>query len=99
MPTYRQTGKMSISAPSAINFPDPDILNKLVITESGFIFDPHLGRTYSTNSVGLFILKHIQNGENLDQIIEGVTKDFSVSREDAERDIVEFINSLQGQMK
>lgn len=99
MPTYRQTGKMSVNAPSTINFPDPDILKRLVITESGFIFDPHLGKSYSANSIGLLILQYIQAGKNLDQIIEDVTKDFNVSQQDVERDIVEFINSLKGQMK
>ena len=99
MPTYRQTGKMSLSAPSTINFPDPDIFKRLVITDSGFIFDPHLGKSYSANSIGLLILKYIQDGKNLDQIIEGVANDFNVSKLDAERDIVEFINSIQGQMK
>ena len=99
MPTYRQTGKMSVNAPITMNFPDPDILKRLVITESGFIFDPLLGKSYTANSIGLLILKYIQDGKNLDQIIEGVTTDFNVSQQDAERDIVEFINSLQGQMK
>lgn len=99
MPTYRQTGKMAINASSGIIFPDPDVLKRLVITDSGFIFDPHLGKTYSTNSAGLIILKHIQNGKNLDQIIESVTKEFKVNREEAKRDVIDFIYSLQGQMK
>lgn len=99
MATYRQTGKMAVNAPITFNLPDPDILKRLVIAESGFIFDPLLGKSYSANSVGLLILKQIQNGTTLNELLETITKEFSVSREDAERDIVEFINSLQGQMK
>jgi hypothetical protein len=99
MATYMQTGKMAVNAPVTLNFPDPDVLKRLIIAESGFIFDPLLGKSYSTNSVGLIILKYLQNGKNLDEIIEGITKEFRVSREDAERDIIEFINSLQSQMK
>ena len=99
MPTYKQTGKMAVNVSNTIHFPDPDIIKRLVITDSGFIFDPHVGKSYSANSIGLLILKYIQDGKNLDQIIQVVIKDFNVSALDAERDIAEFLNSLQGQMK
>jgi hypothetical protein len=92
-----QTGKMAVHTPP--NFPDPDVLKRLIIADSGFIFDPLLGRSYSTNDIGVIILKYIQGGKTLDEIIEGITKEFKVSREVAERDIIEFIDSLQGQMK
>lgn len=99
MPTYRQTGKMAVNNPSALSLPNPDILKRLVVAESGFIFDPLLGKSYSANRVGLAILRSLQDGKKLDEIIDGITKEFMVSQEDAERDIIEFINSLQGQMK
>lgn len=99
MAAYRQTGKMTINAPRTINFPDPDLIKRLVVADSGFVFDPQLGKSYSINSVGLIIIKYIQEGANLDQIIAGVTKDFEVSQKDAERDILEFVNLFQGQIR
>jgi hypothetical protein len=99
MAAYRQTGKMSLNAPISINLPDSDVLKRLVVADSGYIFDPILGKSYSTNSVGIVILKHIQNGENLDEILGVLTREFAVSREDAERGVIDFINSLQGQTK
>jgi hypothetical protein len=99
MATYRQTGKMAVNVPATFNLPNPDVLNRLVISKSGFIFDPILGKSYNTNNTGLIILKKIQSGSNLDQIIGEITKEFGVTREEAERDIIEFIQSLQGQMR
>jgi len=99
MTIYRQTGKMGVHVPVTVNFPDPDILKRLVVSDSGFIFDPLLGKSYSTNSAGLIILKYIQSGKKLDDIIENIIEEFNVSREVAERDIIDFVNSLQGQMK
>lgn len=99
MATYRQTGKMAVNVPAAVNFPNPDVLKRLVISESGFIFDPIFGKSYSANSIGLLILKYIQNGATLEEIITNITNEFNVGREDAERDIIEFIQSLQGQIK
>lgn len=94
-----QTGKLAVYAPVSVFFPHLDLLKRFIISDSGFIFDPLLGKSYSTNNTGLTILKYIQAEKNLDQIIEAIIKEFSVSREDAERDIIEFIDYLQGQMK
>jgi len=97
--TSYQTGKLAVYAPLSLYLPDLDVLKRLVISDSGFIFDPLLGKSYSTNQIGLIILKSIQGEKNLNQIIDGLIKEFNVSRENAERDIIEFIGSLQGQMK
>lgn len=99
MATYRKTGKSAVHSPSSIIYPNPDVLKRLIIANSGFIFDPILGKSYSTNNIGLVVLKYMQNGMKLDEMIEAIIKEFHVTRENAERDILEFINSLQGQMK
>lgn len=99
MVTYRQTGKMTQINPETSYFPSPEILQRLIIMDNGFVFDPLRGKSYRISSNGMAIIKYIQQGANLEQIIENLSKEFHVSREVVERDIDEFIISLQSQIK
>ncbi|CAM2930354.1 PqqD family protein [Legionella worsleiensis] len=80
-------------------FPNPDVLKRLIITESGFVFDPLRGKNYRINSNGLAIIKYIQEGSNLGQIIEKLSEEYHVTREVIEHDIQDFFTSLQQQIK
>lgn len=99
MTTYRQTGKMAHIDAESTYFPDPEVLQRLIITDNGFVFDPLRGKSYRINSNGLIILKYIQSGANLKQIIENLSKEYHVSREVIQRDVDEFVISLQSQIK
>lgn len=99
MATYRQTGKMTQINPETNFFPNPELLQRLIIMDNGFVFDPLRGKSYRISSNGMTIIKYIQNGANLEQIVENLSKEFHVTREVIERDIDEFIISLQSQIK
>lgn len=99
MAIYRQTGKMTQLVPDAPHIPNTEILQRLKIMDNGFVFDPLSGKSYSINPNGLIIMRYIQEGMKLDQIISNLCKEFQVGREVIERDIHEFIISLQNQIK
>lgn len=99
MATYRQTGKMTQLIPDAYYVPNRDVLQRLKIMDNGFVFDPLSGKSYSINANGLIIMRYMQSGVGLDQIIDNLSKEFQVGREVIERDIHEFIISLQNQIK
>jgi hypothetical protein len=99
MAIYRQTGKMTQINPETNFFPNPELLQRLIIMDNGFVFDPLRGKSYRISSNGMTIIKYIQNGANLDQIVENLSNEFHVTREVIERDIDEFIISLQSQIK
>ncbi|RUR17819.1 PqqD family protein [Legionella sp. km535] len=99
MATYRQAGKMTEVEVETNYFPNPEVLKRLIITESGFVFDPLRGKNYRVNSNGLAIIKFIQDGSNLAQIIEKLSEEYHVSREVIEHDIQEFFTNLQQQIK
>ncbi len=70
-------------------------INRIAMSENGFIFDPQTGVSYVTNSTGLEILKKLKDAKEVDDIREHVVKEFEVSSEEAERDVIDFLELLK----
>lgn len=67
-------------------------LKDLALSESGFVFDPYGGQTYSLNLTGRVILEELRRGTPLDRI-EAVLRDaFEVEAgHDVARDVRDFL--------
>ena len=52
------------------------------------------GETKVLNEAGSSIWNQIDGSKTLDQILEAVIKEFNISREQAEKDLLEFATSL-----
>ncbi len=72
-------------------------LSNLAISDTGFIFDPATGQSYSTNAVGIDIIHHLKSGKDPQQILDVMmeTYDHEVSGNDLEGDIADFMNELK----
>ncbi len=71
-------------------------LENLALSESGFIFDPLNGSTFSTNAAGLVVLKALRRTTTRKEIIAALTQEFQVlPGDDLERDLDEFIQALR----
>lgn len=86
---------------SLLNISPPDqlTLKRLAISESGFIFDPETGHSFSVNETGMLILKALKNDQSLEQILQFITDSYEISARDAERDLIEYIGLLRKQLK
>lgn len=73
-------------------------IHRLAISESGFIFDPTSGQSYTVNPVGLAILRHIQQTQNLQEAIQFVLERYEGEPSDMERDVEDFFASLSEQL-
>jgi len=82
-----------------IELPDLLALKRLAISESGFIFDPETGHSFSVNETGMFILKELQNNQNPSQVQQAIVNSYEISNRDAERDLIEFIGLLRKQLQ
>jgi len=83
-------------------FPDQDVLQRLALNDSGFVFDPLNGRSFSANPVGLYVLRFLQSykqetdkDQRIDALMRNIDHDFDVSPADAQRDITEFSAQLR----
>jgi hypothetical protein len=70
-------------------------LRDLAISESGFLFDPYSGATFTLNNSGRSILRLIQDGKGIEEIESVLREKFEVGEEDLRSDIYEFVNLLK----
>jgi PqqD family protein of HPr-rel-A system len=75
--------------------PAPSVLNRLAVSESGFVFDPASGHNFTVNETGLVLLRLLQKEQRLDQILETLRDEFDVDPREMERDVVEFVSALR----
>ncbi len=70
-------------------------LNDLAISESGFLFDPYTGSTYTLNKTGRLILELLKKGKEIEEIQFALQREFAVGDADLRTDIFEFVNLLK----
>jgi len=76
-------------------FPSRDVVQRLALNDSGFVFDPVNGRSFTANEVGMYVLHFLQHSDDAESLMISIARDFDVSRTDAERDIAEFSGQLR----
>ena len=76
-------------------FPALDVMNRLAVSESGFVFDPASGHNFTVNETGLVLLRLLMNEPRLDQILETLREEFEADPRDMERDVIEFVSALR----
>jgi len=89
-----QSSKMESSSGSEL-FPKLDVLNRLAVSESGFVFDPASGHSFTVNETGLALLRLLLKQQRLDQILETLSNDFNADPREIERDVIEFFGALR----
>ena len=72
-----------------------DRLKALAISDSGFIFDPSSGHSFTTNGTGVEIISALKAGTDPGDIAPKIIETYEVSPDDAERDVSDFMDSLR----
>jgi hypothetical protein len=70
-------------------------LQELAISDTGFVFDPVSGYSFTVNQTGLFILRCLKEGLSTDEIVPAVEAEFEVGEADVYRDCNEFLLLLK----
>lgn len=66
----------------------------IAFSESGFIFNPTTGDSYSTNPIGLDIIRMMKENKSREEINATITQRYSVDGATFEKDLYDFINML-----
>ena len=69
-------------------------MNSLVISKTGFVFDPESGQSFSANETGLEILKAFCEGKGIDEVKLLLEMTYEVSPEVACDGLSNFISQL-----
>jgi len=66
----------------------------IAISDSGFIFDPASGNSFTTNPIGLEIIDVLKKGGSEKEIVEKITQGYQVDASSFEKDLYDFMNVL-----
>jgi PqqD family protein of HPr-rel-A system len=71
-------------------------LRELALSDSGFVFDPLTGHTFTVNPSGLFVLRLLKDGVQESQVAARLGEQFELDPgEDPLRDVADFILQLR----
>jgi Coenzyme PQQ synthesis protein D (PqqD) len=70
------------------------IKRNIALSDSGFVFDPSTGDSFSTNPIGLEIIKSLKEGKTPDEIKTQVVKNYMTDEATFEKDFYDFTNML-----
>ena len=79
--------------------PEPGLLQRLAINESGFVFDPVSGRSFTVNESGFALINLMRHETNIDSLIKQLINDWNIEARQAERDLLEFAAELRKAFK
>jgi len=74
---------------------DKDKLAVLAVSESGFIFDPVTGHSYTANATGLRILELLKAGKEPDEIRSVLLDEYDSTEDEVSVDVNDFIENLK----
>lgn len=70
-------------------------LKDLAISDSGFVFDPYTGATFSANATGRVILEGLRDGHGREGLLERLAQSFDTAGQDLPRDLDDFLQTLR----
>jgi hypothetical protein len=70
------------------------IKKNIALSDSGFIFNPSTGESFSVNPIGVEIIKMLKEGKEKDDIKKMILEKYQADDATFERDYYDFINIL-----
>jgi PqqD family protein of HPr-rel-A system len=74
----------------------PEKLQDIAVSDTGFVFDPYTGATFTVNQTGRIIFDGLKEGRDRPAIVESLREHFEVREtDDLQRDLDEFVQRLR----
>ena len=67
----------------------------IAVSDSGFLFNPATGESFSLNPIGLEIINLMRAGKSETEICASIVENYSTDEASVERDLRELINMLR----
>ncbi len=71
------------------------IKNNIAISDSGFVFNPSSGESFSINPIGTKIVNMLKEKKSFDQIKKQILKDYETDEITFEKDYFDFVSVLK----
>lgn len=76
--------------------PSTPQLANLAVSETGFVFDPSTGATFTVNPTGLVVLRALRDGATVARVVELLHAGFSEPSGSARDEVLDFVQLLRG---
>lgn len=71
------------------------IKKNIALSDSGFVFNPSTGESFSVNPIGVEIMQLLRKGKDSNQIKASIIKEYQIDEAMFERDLEDFINMMR----
>lgn len=72
-----------------------NLLKNLAVSDTGFVFNPATGDSFSVNPIGLSILKYLKEGKSESDIKKYLLDSYQTDKETVEKDLYDFYKMLE----
>ena len=69
--------------------------SNIAVSESGFIFNPEIGTSFTTNSLGIAILKQLKEKTSPEEIKNSILKSYDIDAITCEKDLDDFLRIVK----
>ncbi len=71
------------------------VRKNVAISDSGFLFNPSSGDSYSVNPIGQEIIQLLQEEKSEQEILDHILKEYMIDKNTVEKDLYDFLNMLK----
>lgn len=71
------------------------VRKNVAISDSGFLFNPSSGDSYSVNPIGQEIIQMLQEEKSETEIMDYILKEYMIDKNTVEKDLYDFLNMLK----
>jgi hypothetical protein len=71
------------------------ITKNLALSDTGFVFNPTSGDSFSVNPIGLSILKDLKDGKSENDIKKRLLSEYQIDKETIEKDLYDFVKMIE----
>lgn len=71
------------------------VRKNIAISDSGFLFNPSNGDSYSVNPIGQEIIQMLQEGKSEEEIMAQILEEYMIDKTTVEKDLYDFLNMLK----
>lgn len=73
------------------------IKQNIAISESGWLFNPDTGESFSVNPIGIEFINLMKEGKSMEEITQIMTEKYNVEEPTLEKDLYDFKGMLRSQ--
>lgn len=71
------------------------VRKNIAISDSGFLFNPSSGDSYSVNPIGQEIIQLLQEDKPEQEIIDHILNEYMIDKNTVEKDLYDFLSMLK----